>query len=279
MKLEDLEIRLMDFAFKEGVSQTTEILKRFEDVFSEENIDDNHNTSRNELIECLKKYKKIALGCRPQIIPLLKSIDNILKEITKSSNDACSGRDLIGIARDKCRKLREQMEDDDKKAVNFLLELFERGMICVLDSESKLVNSFLKDPRVDWKSALKIDIPRHVLGYRITKDDFKISSGEKKAIFIEAHTLTEEGWVIVVKGGYTLAYLAQKRNIPFYIVTTFNKVSFCSRELIEEMIETEPIANFYYDFIPPELITKIATEKGIYSPCEIKDVYLKDTSR
>lgn len=277
--LKKLELRLMDFAFKKGVSQTTEILKRFEDVFSEENVSNDFDTFKNDLIDCLRRYRKIVIGCRPPIMPLVRSMNALYEEIENNSNNGHCAKDLMIVAKNKCIELREKMEKDNKNAVNSLLGLLKEGVICVLDSGSNLIDAFLKDPRIDWKGLFKTILPRGVMGYRLTGDELNISFGERRIVFLGAHTLTESGGVIAVKGSYVLASLAYKKNIPLYIVATLNKVSFCSEKLLKEMIEAEPIANFYYDLIPSEFITKIATEKGIYSPYEIKNVYLnfKDT--
>ena len=119
-------------------------------------------------------------------------------------------------------------------------------------------------------------IPDTAVGYIMTK-------GMIKHVVVGADRILHTGHVFNKIGTYQLAILAKTHNIPFYVVapsSTFDLKNYPNDIVIEERSKDEVIKigrkvvapknidviNPAFDITPPELITKIITEKGILSP-------------
>jgi methylthioribose-1-phosphate isomerase len=110
-----------------------------------------------------------------------------------------------------------------------------------------------------------------------------MAKGMIKHVVVGADRILHTGHVFNKIGTYQLAILAKTHNIPFYVVapsSTFDLKSRPKDIVIEERSKEEVIKigkkllapknidviNPAFDMTPPELITKIITEKGILSP-------------
>lgn len=119
-------------------------------------------------------------------------------------------------------------------------------------------------------------IPDTAVGYIMAK-------GMIKHVVVGADRILHTGHVFNKIGTYQLAILAKTHNIPFYVVapsSTFDLKNYPNDIVIEERSKDEVIKigrkvvapknidviNPAFDITPPELITKIITEKGILSP-------------
>jgi len=119
-------------------------------------------------------------------------------------------------------------------------------------------------------------IPDTAVGYMMSK-------GIIKHVIVGADRILYTGHVFNKIGTYQLAILAKIHNIPFYVVapsSTFDLQNTPNDIVIEERSKEEVIKignkivapknidviNPAFDMTPPELITKIITEKGILSP-------------
>lgn len=110
-----------------------------------------------------------------------------------------------------------------------------------------------------------------------------MARGIVKHVVVGADRILRTGHVFNKIGTYQLAVLAKRHNIPFYVVapsSTFDLKNNPNDIVIEERSKTEVIRigkkilapknigviNPAFDMTPPQLITKIITEKGIVSP-------------
>jgi methylthioribose-1-phosphate isomerase len=110
-----------------------------------------------------------------------------------------------------------------------------------------------------------------------------MARGIVKHVVVGADRILRTGHVFNKIGTYQLAVLAKRHNIPFYVVapsSTFDLKNSPNDIVIEERSKTEVIRigkkilapnnigviNPAFDMTPPQLITKIITEKGIVSP-------------
>jgi len=112
---------------------------------------------------------------------------------------------------------------------------------------------------------------------------FIMAKGIVKHVVVGADRILSTGHVFNKIGTYQLAILAKTHNIPFYVAapsSTFDLKNNPDDIIIEERSKEEVIKigkrviapknidviNPAFDMTPPELITKIITEKGIISP-------------
>lgn len=112
---------------------------------------------------------------------------------------------------------------------------------------------------------------------------FIMAKGIVKHVVVGADRILYSGHVFNKIGTYQLAILAKTHNIPFYVAapsSTFDLKNSPDDIVIEERSKEEVIKigkrvvapenidviNPAFDMTPPELITKIITEKGIISP-------------
>ena len=119
-------------------------------------------------------------------------------------------------------------------------------------------------------------IPDTAVGYIMAK-------GIVKHVVVGADRILYTGHVFNKIGTYQLAILAKTHNIPFYVAapsSTFDLKNNPTNIIIEERSKEEVIKigkrvvapknidviNPAFDMTPPELVTKIITEKGIISP-------------
>jgi methylthioribose-1-phosphate isomerase len=110
-----------------------------------------------------------------------------------------------------------------------------------------------------------------------------MAKGMIKHVVVGADRILHTGHVFNKIGTYQLAILAKTHNIPFYVVapsSTFDLKNHPNDIIIEERSKDEVIKigkkvvapknidviNPAFDMTPPELITKIITEKGILTP-------------
>ena len=110
-----------------------------------------------------------------------------------------------------------------------------------------------------------------------------MAKGMIKHVLVGADRILHTGHVFNKIGTYQLAILAKTHNIPFYVVapsSTFDLKNHPNDIIIEERSKDEVIKigkkvvapknidviNPAFDMTPPELITKIITEKGILTP-------------
>ncbi len=147
-------------------------------------------------------------------------------------------------------------------------------------------------PRLQGAKLTAFELEYEKIPYRIITDNsagFLMQKGEIDKIIVGADRILRDGTVYNKIGTYSLAVLANYHNIPFYVAAPISTLDFYSDEKdikIEERSEKEVLYidnvriapknakayNYAFDKTPPELITGIITEKGIFKPNEISKI-------
>jgi len=109
-------------------------------------------------------------------------------------------------------------------------------------------------------------------------------------VIVGADRILLDGHVINKIGTYTIAVLAHKHNIPFYVAaptSTIDPHTLIDKVVIEERhpdevrtvlgrlyvtVKNVPVLNPAFDITPPELVTAIITEKGVIRPPYHKNI-------
>lgn len=110
---------------------------------------------------------------------------------------------------------------------------------------------------------------------------FVMSRGLVDAVVVGADRILSDGTTANKVGTYTLAVLAEKHRVPFYVAAPFSTFDLEAKEIVVEQrspdevkryrdLETAPpevdALNPAFDITPPDLITGFITEKGVLSP-------------
>jgi methylthioribose-1-phosphate isomerase len=116
------------------------------------------------------------------------------------------------------------------------------------------------------------------------------------AVVVGADRIAANGDTANKIGTYSLAIVAQKHNIPFFVAAPLSTIDFALAEgeqipieernpseiyQIGDTILTPTGADFYnpaFDVTPAELITAIITENGAFAPCELIKSQTKSNS-
>jgi len=114
-----------------------------------------------------------------------------------------------------------------------------------------------------------------------------MTRGLVQAVVVGADRVAANGDAANKIGTYTVAVLAQRHNIPFYVAVPFSTIDFATssgqdipieerpaREVTHiagQMITPDnvPVLNLAFDVTPAELITALITEKGVIRPGDI----------
>ncbi|MFL5828256.1 MAG: S-methyl-5-thioribose-1-phosphate isomerase, partial [Thermoleophilaceae bacterium] len=103
-----------------------------------------------------------------------------------------------------------------------------------------------------------------------------MSRGLVDRIVVGADRIAANGDVANKIGTYTLAVLAQRHAVPFYVVAPLSTIDAATatgadipieeRDPAEVMPDGTPALNFAFDVTPAELVTAIVTESGVLEP-------------
>jgi len=119
-----------------------------------------------------------------------------------------------------------------------------------------------------------------------------MAKGMVQAVVVGADRVAANGDAANKIGTYTVAVLAKRHNVPFYVVVPFSTIDFATPTGAEIPIEERtprevthiqdrmitpqgvPALNFAFDVTPAELITAIITEKGVFEPSRLPVDYM-----
>ncbi len=141
---------------------------------------------------------------------------------------------------------------------------------------------YLQGARLTTWELLKLGIPTVLITDNMA--GYMMAKGAIDFIVVGADRIASNGDTANKIGTYTLAVLARRHNIPFYIAAPFSTVDFTIKDGSEIKIEERSkeevlfingrniapleveVAHPAFDVTPAELITGIITEKGIAKP-------------
>ncbi|WP_045218947.1 S-methyl-5-thioribose-1-phosphate isomerase [Desulfonatronum thioautotrophicum] len=115
-----------------------------------------------------------------------------------------------------------------------------------------------------------------------------MTKGKVQAVVVGADRVAANGDAANKIGTYTVAVLAKRHGVPFYVAVPFSTIDFATPSGTEIPIEERtprevthiqdrrispesvPVLNFAFDVTPAELITGLITEKGVIKPSDLQ---------
>lgn len=105
--------------------------------------------------------------------------------------------------------------------------------------------------------------------------------GEIDCVFVGADCVLENGGIVNRIGTYTIALCAKSYNKPFYVFVEslkfFKRFPLEQSDILSFMDESSETDIFDegVDFTPPEYISELFTDIGIYTPSAVSDELIK----
>jgi len=162
-----------------------------------------------------------------------------------------------------------------------LLACKERGKkVSLICPETR---PYLQGARLTASVAYDMDIPVTVITDNMP--GYVLSQGIPDAFICAADVITLDGYVVNKIGTYQIALAAFDNHIPFYVLgnpvvdnPTIDTVTIEQRnpeEVLHAMgsrTTKEGVKGFYpaFDITPPKLVNAVITEKGVFSPFDLK---------
>ncbi|WP_031387982.1 S-methyl-5-thioribose-1-phosphate isomerase [Desulfonatronum thiodismutans] len=155
--------------------------------------------------------------------------------------------------------------------------------ISVLANETR---PFLQGARLTAYELAQDDIPVTVCCDNAV--GLLMAKGMVQAVVVGADRVAANGDAANKIGTYTVAVLAQRHGVPFYVAVPFSTIDFATPSGAEIPIEERtprevthiqdrqitpegvPVLNFAFDVTPAELITGLITEKGVIKPSDLQ---------
>ena len=276
-----------------------------------------HSKAKNaeDFINELKKTANLIRSTRPTAVNLFNAIDYILK-LTKEFKG--SVKELKKHILDECFRLVNKDYEINRQLSLKGAELIEDGD-CILTHcnagelatvgygtalgvikaafmQGKKINVIITETRPLLQGArlTAFELKKAKIPFTLITDNmvgYVMWKGLIRKVIVGADRILLSGHVINKIGTYTIAVLAQKHSIPFYVAAPTSTID--SKNKIEDVIieERKPdevltfmgrritpknvkVLNPAFDITPPELIAGIITEKGVIRPLaeEIKNV-------
>ncbi len=249
--------------------------------------------SSESFIQDVENVFKLLLKAQPSMAPLIYGTGNIMYEILENYNKIPLG-ELKVRAIKKGEKYLEDSDNAIKKIMEFFASIIKTNSIIMTHSMSKTVFEILKynsdkilrivmtesRPQLEGVSLAKLMtgiapitlIVDSAIGYFIKNCKIDL-------ILVGTDSILADGSIINKIGTYPLALIAHEHKIPFYVAAESSKFNIKSYFEMEVKIEEKPPSeilsekiqgiepkNVYFDITPPNLITSIISEMGIFSP-------------
>ena len=263
--------------------------------------------SVKELMKELRETANLIRSTRPTAKNLFWAVERVLRAAEKSTGSTADVVDAV---------VREALRiaDEDVKAN---LAIGRHGAQLIGDGDTVLTycnagslatvhyGTALGVIRAAWEQGKKIKViapetrPKlqgaRLTCYELLEDGipvtlvtdnsvgFLMQKGLIDKVVVGADRILKDGTTYNKIGTYTLAVLADKHNIPFYVAaptSTFDLTSTREEVKVEERApdevrricgcqiapESVDVINYAFDMTPPELITAIITEVGVIYP-------------
>ena len=101
-------------------------------------------------------------------------------------------------------------------------------------------------------------------------------------VFIGADAVLENGGIVNRIGSFTIALCAKAYNKPFYVFA--ESLKFLKRfplhqsdiySILEDEADTSKVSQVEVDYTPPEYISELFTDIGIFTPAAVSDELIK----
>jgi len=264
------------------------------------------NRPREKILEALYRAARMVREARPTAVNLFNAVDYVLREAENCPEEENFAQYVV----DKCL---EYVEEDARRnrllsiegaklispkdrilthcnagelatveygtALGVIREAYLQGKnVSVLATETR---PLLQGARLTAFELKRLGIP-----FKLITDNmvgYVMYRGLVDKVIVGADRILASGHVINKIGTYTIAVLAHRHGIPFYVAaptTTFDLETPLERVVIEERNQREVLEiqgvriaprgvealNPAFDITPPELVSAIITEKGVIPP-------------
>jgi methylthioribose-1-phosphate isomerase len=263
------------------------------------------NRKRNIILRELVKTAKLIRRTRPTAVNLFNALDEILR-----SAETYKGKNLAQHVIKKCLEYVEADAETNRKLSFYGAQLISDedtilthcnagelatveygtalGVIRAAYEQNKKISVIATETRPLLQGArlTAFELKRIGVPFRLITDNMVGYVMFKKMVnkvVVGADRILATGHVINKIGTYTIAALARRHSIPFYVAaptTTFDPITSVEKVVIEERKPNEvlefrgvriaprgvKVFNPAFDITPPELVTAIITEKGVIEP-------------
>lgn len=163
------------------------------------------------------------------------------------------------------------------------------GVLYAAASQGKTIHVFVDETRPFLQGARLTawELQKHGMDVTVITDSmagYFMQKGEIKKAIVGADRIAANGDVANKIGTYTIAVLAKRHNIPFYVAAPLSTIDISKKTGADIPIEERPkeevthimgkqitpdyvnVKNPAFDITPAELITAIITDKGVCEP-------------
>jgi S-methyl-5-thioribose-1-phosphate isomerase len=265
----------------------------------------NRGKSREEILRELQRTVELLSKARPTGRDLYTLTERMLL-VASEASDICSALEK------ELEKIQSDMEEISRKLGEIGAALIENGQNILTHCNTGFLaapgeGTALAAIKFAWRSGKRIKVfvteTRPLLqGARLTLWELEregipttlivdsaagycMQRGMINLVMVGADRILPDGSVINKIGTYTLAVLAKKHGVPFYVVAPLSTFDPQGQIIIEERQKEEvlpqnwglktEVFNPAFDLTPAELITAIVTERGVLTPKEV-DRFAKD---
>jgi translation initiation factor eIF-2B subunit delta len=244
----------------------------------------------DELHEILWGYAIELAGSRPSMAPLVNKLGVLFNRL--------DGIEDIHEYRAKTTEITGEIIDE---SINLKLSMIEHLKTVVHEVETVFTYSYSSTVK---KAIIELDVENVIvtesrpgnegitLAKELAEEGINVLTGvdgmvhmymkAADMVIVGADSVQHNGSFINKVGTKMLGYAAKEFNKPFYVLCDtmkFNVLNYLGQDIeLEEMAPEEVVKpsenlrvrNFYFEVIPPELVTAIITEDGIMEPLDIK---------
>lgn len=244
----------------------------------------------DELHEVLWRYAIELAGCRPSMAPLVNKLGIMFNRL--------DGVDELREYRAKATEIAGEILEESQNSKNLMVKhlktVVSDANTVFTYSYSSTVKHALHGLGVENVIVTEsrpgnegITLAKELAGEGVnvlTGVDGMVHMYMKAAdaVVVGADSVQYDGSFINKVGTKMLGYAAREQGVPFYVVCDtmkFNVLNYLGQEVeLEEMEPSEVVEpndnlrvrNYYFEVIPPELVTAVITEQGIMESIDIK---------
>jgi len=259
----------------------------------------NRGKSRGEILRELQRTADLLLKARPTGRDLYTLTERMLS-VASEASDVCSALEK------ELERIQKSMEETSRKLGAIGATLIGNGQTVLTHCNTGFLaapgeGTALAAIKFAWRNGKRIRVfvteTRPLLqGARLTLWELEregipatlivdsaagycMQRGMVHIVMVGADRILPDGSVINKIGTYTLAVLAKRHGIPFYVVAPLSTFDPKGEVIVEERGKEEvlpqdwglkvEVFNPAFDLTPPELITGVVTERGILGPQEV----------
>ena len=258
--------------------------------------------SANEQIDYLEAAAKTLSTARPTTTSRMLQITGACIEVAKEA--LAAGESAVEAIFNRTIQSLNQRYKTMSVVAEYLVDMFpDNGTVMTQCFGETIVGTMLREANKRGK-AIKLFVPEtrpYFQGSRLTAtvaqqmgfDTTVITDNMPAAVMKEksvdlftsaADVITADGYVVNKVGTYQIAIAAKYHGIPYFVTGIPDQVKSITEVEIEErdpqkVLEARGVKNTYkgvkgyypaFDITPPHLVSGVVTNRGIYSPYDLK---------